>query len=97
MGFKVILTSPAIEDLRVIAEYIAADNPKRALSFGDELLDRALNLGELPGVGRMVPEIGDSAIREVIHESYRIIYKVYSNSNALYVLRFWHAARGQPG
>ena len=35
-----------------------------------------------------------SAIREVIQESYRIIYEVLSDPPQVYVLRFWHAARG---
>ena len=96
MGYKVILTPPAIEDLRVIAEYIAADNPERALTFGEELLTRALEAGELPKAGRIVPEVGDPTVRELIHKSYRIVYKIEVNAGVVYVVRIWHAARGEP-
>jgi len=96
MGFKVILTPLAVEDLRGIVEFIATDNSKRALSFGLELVDKALGLGEWPNLGRKVPEFNDETVREVIHESYRIVYKVYAETKVVRVARFWHAARGQP-
>jgi mRNA-degrading endonuclease RelE of RelBE toxin-antitoxin system len=44
----------------------------------------------------MVLEIGDAAVREVIHQAYRIIYEIYPDRGIIYVLRFWHAARGKP-
>ncbi|MGA2052006.1 MAG: type II toxin-antitoxin system RelE/ParE family toxin [Opitutales bacterium] len=96
MGHQVILTPRAIEDLRAIVEYIAADNPGRALTFGEELIERALSLGEWPNAGRMVPEIHDSAVRELIHQSYRIVFKIQAGAKVVYVVRFWHAARGKP-
>jgi plasmid stabilization system protein ParE len=96
MDHKVILTPRAIEDLRKIVEYIAADNPGRAFTFGEELLDQALNLGAWPNAGRIVPEVQDPSVRELIHHSYRIVYKINADSRVVYVVRFWHAARGKP-
>jgi plasmid stabilization system protein ParE len=96
MDLQVILTLRATQDLREIADYIRADNPARAISFGEELFGRALSVGELPKAGRMVLEIGDAAVREVIHQAYRIIYEIYPDRGIIYVLRFWHAARGKP-
>jgi toxin ParE1/3/4 len=96
MGLQVVITLRATEDLCEIAGFIAADNPARAISFGEELISRALTVGELPKAGRMVPEIGDSAVREVIHQAYRIIYEIYPDRGVVYILRFWHAARGEP-
>jgi len=66
------------------------------LTFGDELLERALSLGEWPNAGRMVPEIHDATVRELIHQSYRIVFKVYAGTKVIYVIRFWHSARGRP-
>lgn len=96
MGCKVILTPRAIEDLRGVVEFIKADNPVRAASFGEELIDRALAVGELPKAGRIVPEIGDPQVREVIHQAYRIVYKISADGRIIYVVRFWHSARGEP-
>jgi toxin ParE1/3/4 len=96
MGLAVILTPQSQDDLREIVERIASDNPERARSFGNQLIDKALSLGPLPERGRVVPEADDPAVRELIHGSYRIIYEICSAPSAVYVLRFWHAARGTP-
>jgi len=96
MGFPVILTPQALEDLKLIVAYIARNNPDEARLFGNALIDRALSIGPLPERGRMVPELGDPAVREILHGSYRIIYEVMSDPIGVYVLRFWHGARGTP-
>lgn len=96
MGFKVILTPQSLDDLRAIVSFIAKDNSSRAKSFGNELIDRALTLAELPERGRVVPEISDPSVREIVHRPYRIIYEISPDRNVVYVLRFWHGARGEP-
>jgi toxin ParE1/3/4 len=96
MGFKVILTPQSLDDLREIVASIAKDNPGRARAFGNELIDRALSIAAFPELGRVVPEIGEPAVREIIHGSYRIIYEIYADRQTIYVLRFWHGARGEP-
>jgi plasmid stabilization system protein ParE len=94
MGLPVIITPQAQEDLRRIVSHVAKDSRERAFALGNRLIDRALKVGSFPGAGRMVTEEQDPAVREVIHESYRIIYEVLSDPPHVYVLRFWHAARG---
>ena len=96
MGFKVILTLQSLDDLEEIVTFIAKDNSERARTFGNELIDRALSVDIFPELGRIVPEIGEPAVREIIHGSYRIIYEIFSDQETIYVLRFWHGARGEP-
>ena len=96
MGCKVILTPQSIDDLKEAVVFIAPHNPERARSFGNELIDRALTLATFPERGRVVPEIGEPAVREIIHGSYRIIYEIFPEQSVVYVLRFWHGARGEP-
>ena len=96
MGCKVILTPQSIVDLEAIVTFIAKDNPERARTFGNELIDRALSVGAFPERGRVVPELGESSVREIIHRSYRIIYEIFPEVDAIFVLRFWHGARGKP-
>ena len=96
MGGKVILTPQSLDDLEQIVTFIAEDNPERARSFGSELIDRALSVATFPERGRAVPEIGEPAVREIIHGSYRIIYDIFPDRKTIYVLRFWHGARGEP-
>lgn len=96
MGHKVIFTPQAQDDLREIVSFIARQNPERAQSFGNELIDHALTLAEMPERGRTVPDISDPSVREIVHRPYRIIYELFPKQNAIYVLRFWHGARGEP-
>lgn len=96
MDCKVILTPQAIEDLRQAVTVIAQHNPERARTFGNELIDRALSLGTFPERGRVVPAIGEADVREIIHRPFRIIYEVFPDQAVVYVLRFWHGARGEP-
>jgi plasmid stabilization system protein ParE len=96
MGCKVILTPQSLDDLEAIITFIAKDNPGGARTFGNELIDRALAIAAFPELGRVVPEISEPAVREIIHAAYRIIYEIFSDRETIYVLRFWHGARGEP-
>jgi toxin ParE1/3/4 len=96
MGGKVILTPQAQDDLREIVSFIAQQNPERAQSFGNELIDHALTLAEMPERGRVVPDFSEPSVREIVHRPYRIIYEIFPEQNAVYVLRFWHGARSEP-
>ncbi len=96
MGFPVILTPQSEDDLAHIVRYIAKDNPDHARAFGNLLIDKAFSIGTLPERGRVVPELNDPSVREIIHEPYRIIYEIFHDPTVIYVLRFWHAARGTP-
>ena len=96
MGYPVILTPQSQEDLASIVRFIRRDSPQRAYDFGNLLIDKALSLGPFPGIGRIVPELDDPHVREITHGPYRIIYEVLQEPTTVYVLRFWHAARGTP-
>ena len=96
MGYPVILTPQSLDDLANIVAFIGRDNPEKAVAFGNLLIDKALSLGTFPERGRVVPEVDDPAVREIIHGPYRVIYEHFQNPAAVYVLRFWHSARGEP-
>ncbi|MCF8111459.1 MAG: type II toxin-antitoxin system RelE/ParE family toxin [Desulfobacteraceae bacterium] len=53
-------------------------------------------LVDFPESGRIVPEFGDPGIREVIRKPFRIVYRVRNDTNAVEIIRVWHAARGIP-
>ena len=96
MGCQVILAPRAIRDLEAIVRYIATDNPAAALRVGQALIEKARSTGAFPEAGRVVPEIDDPNVREVIHGSYRIVYRVNNAKGIVEVARFWHAAQGEP-
>lgn len=96
MGLPIVFTPQSQEDLREIVKFIALDSPTRAENFGHKLISVASSVSTFPQMGRVVPELNDSSVREIVHGSYRIIYEVFLNPPVIYVLRFWHASRGHP-
>jgi plasmid stabilization system protein ParE len=59
-------TPQAIDDLRSIAEFIAKDSPHYARLFVLDAFAAVERLADFPRSGRMVPEIRNAAIREII-------------------------------
>jgi len=72
-------THEALERLIEIEEYIAQDSSSRASAFVDQLLEQAELLSENPRRGRIVPEIANPDIRELIFKKYRIVYRLKTN------------------
>jgi toxin ParE1/3/4 len=73
-------TPQAIEDIENIAKYIAKDSTKYASIQVEEFFDAALILEDFPHSGRVVPEIGNRNIRELIVGFYRLIYRIRSTN-----------------
>lgn len=96
MGYKIIFSEPSIDDLKTIVRFISKDNPQAAAQFGAKLIESVRNLASFPRLGRVVPEKGEENIREIIFKSYRIFYRVSDGAESVEIIRFWHAARGQP-
>ena len=96
-GYEVILSPLAVQDLAEIIAFIAADNPPVAERFGRALVQKTRLLVTFPELGRVVPELEPAEqARELVHRSYRIIYRVDHARRRVEVARFWHAARGTP-
>jgi len=84
-------TPQAAGDLDAIAEFIAADSPHYAALFVIRVLETAERLGEFPSSGRVVPEIGDAAVREIILGNYRLVYRLRGETAE--ILTVYHGAR----
>ncbi|WP_454753716.1 type II toxin-antitoxin system RelE/ParE family toxin [Cupriavidus necator] len=88
------LTPLAEAELEAIADYIARDNPRRALSFVQELRDRCLSLADMPLAFPLVPRYEDRGIRHRVHGNYQIFYRVLGDPPArIDVLHVLHSAR----
>lgn len=83
-------TEPALEDLDVIADYIALDNPQAARNLVTEVLDRAERLGSYPRSGKRVSELPRSPYREIVVLPCRIFYRL--EESEVFVL---HVRRGE--
>ena len=73
---KVDITSTAEADLESIADYIARDNPVRAVSFVREIYERCLDIAEMPEAWPVVPRYEHHGIRRRVHGRYLIFYRV---------------------
>ncbi len=87
--------SPAAErDLEEIGDYIARDNPVRALSFIREIREHCRLISDAPRAAPLWPELGDN-LRMVPHGRYLILYSVLDDH--LRIERVLHAARDRRG
>ncbi|HEY2135822.1 MAG TPA: type II toxin-antitoxin system RelE/ParE family toxin [Xanthobacteraceae bacterium] len=73
MTKRILFDPAAIADLKGIAHDIAADNPRRAGTFVDELETRCTDLDQFPARGMLDPDAGDD-IRRLVHGEYVIYY-----------------------
>lgn len=94
MAHRVAWTESAWQELEAAAEYIARDSPHFASALIHEAQLAAQSLKKLPQRGRIVPELKDSAVREIFVKQYRLIYEV--GSSRVVVLSFLHGARQFP-
>jgi len=69
-------TGEALENLSEIEEFIGKDSLNKAESFVYHLIERGESIARNPHMGRMVPEISNPEIRELIVKKYRIVYRV---------------------
>jgi len=72
----VIWSAPSKDDLKKIYDYIASDSKYYAMKVSQEFVEKSEQLIKLPRIGRIVPEIEDPNIRELIIYSYRLIYEI---------------------
>jgi addiction module RelE/StbE family toxin len=73
---RVVITAAAKADLLAIRRYIEADNPTRAVSFVEELLDRCQALADTPRAYPLVPRYEHFGIRRCVHGDYLIFYRL---------------------
>ncbi|GGP00086.1 type II toxin-antitoxin system RelE/ParE family toxin [Stakelama pacifica] len=69
-------TDEAEHDLETIGDYIARDNPGRALSFVRELRGKCLGLADMPKRFPLVPRYEAAGVRRRGHGDYLIFYRV---------------------
>ena len=74
-----------------MGDFIARDAPGVAQVFVERVFAAVTRLEAFPRSGRVVPEIGQEDLREMIFGSYRIVYVV--SEDEANILTVFHAAR----
>lgn len=83
--------------LGAIAEYISLASPVYAEQVVDRVVRRLVQAQTYPESGRVVPELADPSVRELIEPPYRVIYRV--DAKRITVLSILHGRqelRGLP-
>ena len=88
---RVIWTRQAVEDVEAIKAYVARDSERYAGLLAERLVMAVSRLELFPRSGRIVPEVGDDSLREVIYGDYRLVYRLQAGS--VEVVTIYHAAR----
>jgi len=84
-------TAEAEFDLEAIGDFIARDNPGRALSFLRELREKCLGLSDMPARFPLVPRYEAAGVRRRVYGDYLIFYRV--EPVKVIILHVLHGAR----
>jgi addiction module RelE/StbE family toxin len=93
------ISKAAKDDLKQIYEFISRDSVIYAHKVVQSIFKSIKNLENFPESGRIVPELNDISIREIIHDPYRIIYRVKDSVEVIAIIHakrdFENATKGQ--
>jgi len=70
---------------------VARDSEQYANLLVDRIIAAVDRLEGFPLSGRVVPEVGDESLREVIYRNYRIVYRL--RPEIIEIVTVFHAAR----
>lgn len=95
MAYKIVVTPSATADLDAHTRLIAADSKAQARKWLREAWDQIFSLSTMPERFPVIDESADigTDVREVLHYSHRIIYRVKKPKRTVEILRVWHSAR----
>ena len=88
---RVVWTRGAVEDVEAVKAYVARDSVRYATLLAERIVAAVDRLESFPESGRVVPEVGDGSLREIIYGAYRIVYRIQAES--VQVVTVHHAAR----
>ena len=73
---QLIFSKQASLDLEEIEDHIAFDSKTYATAQIKKIIESIKRLQQFPNSGRMVPELEEPAVREIITGNYRVIYEI---------------------
>lgn len=89
-------TKRAVSDLEEVYEYISMDSVKYARYQILRIRQATQILKTQPASGRIVPEYGLPAVRELVEGNYRIVYVLVPTKNQIDILAVHHGAKNFP-
>ncbi len=86
----VVISAEAERDIEAIGDHIAKDNPRRALSFVQELRERCVGVADQPYAYPLVAIFEKYGVRRRVHGNYLIFYRV--GGEEIVILHVLHGA-----
>ncbi len=87
------LSPRAAADLEEIGDYIARDNPSRALTFVDELHTICRGIADNPEICPMRDDL-ETGVRMAVHKQYLILFRILPTE--IRIERVVHGSRDLP-
>jgi toxin ParE1/3/4 len=87
----VFISAEAEHDLEAIGDYIARDNPDRAITYIRELRKKCLALADLPKGFPLVPRYEAQGVRRRVNGNHLIFYR--AEPERIVVLHVLHGAQ----
>jgi len=88
---EVVWADRALKALDAALTYIATDSPQNASRIAERVMEQADSLVTFSERGRVVPEVGDSMLCEVLIDPFRLMYEVHESQ--VRVVGFVHQRR----
>ena len=85
------ISAEAEHDLEAIGDYIARDNPARAISFLRELREQCRSLADMPQRVPLVPRYEAAGVRRRGHGNYLIFYRI--EADKIVIIHILHGAQ----
>jgi plasmid stabilization system protein ParE len=94
---ELVWSDQAGRDLDAIAAFIAVDDPVAAVQWVEQLVATAERVPHAPRMGRKVPEFAREDVRELIHGSYRVVYRITTEGIEVLTVFEGHRLLHPPG
>lgn len=92
MPVQVRFAKSALTDLQTIQTWYAEQGiPDVGARLVGDIVKRIERLADHPDVGRVVPEFGQTFLREIIYPPFRIVYR--RGQNTVRIVRIWRSER----
>ena len=84
-------SEPALDDVRALSAWLSRDSTALSSQVVERIFDAVEQAIPFPRIGRVVAEVGDESIRELLFRTFRIVYR--SEGNEIVVLSVLHGGR----
>jgi len=89
---KILISKSAFSDFEDIKGYYKDEGvPEVGLKIVTPIIEHIQTLKENPEIGRVVPEFGETKIRELIHPPFRVVY--LREQHSIHIVRVWRSER----